>query len=989
MLCAAPIHRALPAAVIIGLYGGGAAHGQDCNTNGTSDADDVAAYIQLLSVSGAGDPGNADSYDPAISADGRWLAFYSNASNLVDDDTNGLTDVFVKDLLTGAVQNIHRALDGAVADGGAWGSIDMTPDGRFVAFASEAQNLVAQPTAGVIQIFLWDRTTETIELVSASTTGEAGNAFSFSPALSADGRYVAFWSLANNLVDGDTNGFADVFRLDRLSGDLLLISTGPGGAPANGHSGPTFYGPSFYLVGSRQVVMTSDGRLVAFASLASNLVPDDTNGARDVFVHDCDTVQTERVSVSSAGDQGNANSAGANPGIIYPAALDMTPDGRFVGFDSAATNLDADDTNGMIDIFVRDRFTETTARVPAGGWSDTPLTIKPVLADDGSAVVFVSNLRDVVPWQYPSQSTLFFNVFRFDFQTNSLSLLSTAYSGVGADGNSVDIGVCAMAADGRRIAFNSAALNLLPGGPSSGAWQLYMRDLEGSTDCNANSVPDDCEYVSGDLGDCNTNAIADPCETLYDCNTNQQPDECDIASATSADEDADLVADECDNCPGLFNPEQAAWLRRDIYGNGAGGDGTSIQVSPSNRLAVTFSVLGTLALWHDDNGDLSADATEIRIIDTSGNAGTYSSLAFDLTGRTTVAYYGIGGGNLKLWHDADGDLAFDAGEIQIVDAPNDVGRYASLAFSPTGMAVVAYYDATNGDLRLWVDLNTNYAGDSGESRVIHATGSVGANCSLGFDAAGRVTVSHNSLSTGPLRLWHDANGDFAASSNELKTIDSANTLGERTSLAFDSQGRVAVAYQVLGAGLRLWHDSDGDFAATTSEIQAINNASSQPYHPKLSFTPMGRAMVAFQEGAVFALMHWHDANGNFAAEPGETQTVDPHRRVRSSTSLAFDPVHHAPAIAYRDNDSGFVRVAMHLDWNGDGICFADDLCPARRPGDVSGDWEIDALDVAPFVAVLLDPDAATPDDACAADVNRDGGTDGDDIGPFVALLMIA
>lgn len=980
------IHYVLLSAIIFGLCGG-IVRGQDCNTNGTPDADDVANYIQLLSTDAGGDAGDGGSFDPAISADGRWLAFYSNASNLVDDDTNGLTDVFVKDLLTGAVQNIHRAPDGAVADGAAQASIDMTPDGRYVAFASAAQNLVAVPTGGVIQIFLWDRTSGAIELISASESGEAGNWFSFSPALSADGRYVAFWSLANNLVEADTNGASDVFRLDRATGELRLVSTGLGGVPANGNSGATFYGPSAYFAGSRQVVTTLDGRLVAFGSMASNLVPDDTNGARDVFVHDCDTGQTERVSVSSAGDQGNANSAGANPGIIYPAALDMTPDGRFVGFDSAATNLVADDTNGMIDVFVRDRVDQTTARVPIAGWSDIPLTIRPVLADDGTAVVFISNLNDVVPWQYPNQSTLLFDAFRYDFQSNTLSLLNTAFSGMGANGDSVDIGVCAMTADGQRIAFNSAATNLLPGGPPNGTWQLYMRDLRGSTDCNANLVPDDCEYVAGTLGDCNTNAIADPCETLYDCNTNQQPDECDIASATSADGDGDLVADECDNCPGLFNPEQAAWVRRDIYGNGAGGDGTSIQVSPSNQLALSFYALGTLALWHDDDGDLTADAAEIRIIDTSGNAGTYSSLAFDSMGRATVAYYGVGGGNLKLWHDADGDLAFDAGEIQIIDAPNDVGRYASLAFSPTGMAVVAYYDATNADLRLWVDLNTNFTGDTGESRIIHATGSVGANCSLGLDAAGRVTVSYNSSFSGPLRLWHDANGDFAASSNELKTIDSANTFGYRTSLAFDSQSRVAVAYQVLSVGLRLWHDSNGDFAATTSEIQTINNATSQPSYAKLSFAPMGRAMIAFQDSSVFALVHWHDANGNFAADPGETETVEPRRRARSSTSLVFDPVRHAPAIAYRDNLSGVVRVAMHLDWNGDGVCFADDPCPARRAGDVSGDWAIDVMDVAPFVAVLLDPDGATPDDACAADVNRDGSADGDDIGPFVALLM--
>jgi Tol biopolymer transport system component len=180
-------------------------------------------------------------------------------------------------------------------------------------------------------VFVHDRVTGQTSRVSVSSSGEQGNGESRFPSLSADGRYVAFESLASNLVPSDTNGTPDVFIHDRVTGQMTRVSVSSSGEEGNGNSS--------------EASVSANGRYVAFHSSASNLVPGDTNGTWDVFVHDRVTGQTSRVSVSSSGEQGNGNSYEAN----------ISPDGRYVAFGSAASNLVPGDTNGTPDVFVHDR----------------------------------------------------------------------------------------------------------------------------------------------------------------------------------------------------------------------------------------------------------------------------------------------------------------------------------------------------------------------------------------------------------------------------------------------------------------------------------------------------------------------------------------------------------------------------------------------------------------------------------------------------------
>jgi Tol biopolymer transport system component len=207
----------------------------------------------------------------------------------------------------------------------------ISADGRFVAFQSGASNLVSGDANGKFDIFVHDRQTGKIKIISRNSAVKPGNDHSYEPAISADGRYVAFRSLASNLVPGDANGKADIFVHDRQTGRTSIISRNSNGKPSNG--------PSSLPANS------AGGRYVAFESDASNLVPSDANGKADGFVHDRKTGKTSIISVNSDGIQANIG------GCIVPA---ISNDGRYVAFESESDNLVPGDDNGMTDVFVHD-----------------------------------------------------------------------------------------------------------------------------------------------------------------------------------------------------------------------------------------------------------------------------------------------------------------------------------------------------------------------------------------------------------------------------------------------------------------------------------------------------------------------------------------------------------------------------------------------------------------------------------------------------------
>ena len=295
--------------------------------------DRAGATTELVSVSSEGAPANAwGDYSPSLSADGRFVSFESEADNLVGGDTNGSGDVFVRDRQSGTTERASVASDGTEGDGWSY-CASLSGDGRYVAFESEASNLVAGDTNGVADVFVRDRASGVTERVSVASDGSEGDGWAGCASISGDGRYVAFESDASNLVAGDTNGQTDVFARDRQSGTTEVVSVSPAGSTADKYSS----------VGRGAI--SGDGRFVAFSSRATDLVVGDTNGQRDVFVRDRVTAQTERVSVGPGGVEANSYSD------YYPA---MSEDGSSVAFSSRASNLVGGDTNAKSDVFLWD-----------------------------------------------------------------------------------------------------------------------------------------------------------------------------------------------------------------------------------------------------------------------------------------------------------------------------------------------------------------------------------------------------------------------------------------------------------------------------------------------------------------------------------------------------------------------------------------------------------------------------------------------------------
>ncbi len=214
---------------------------------------------------------NANARVNAITADGRYVAFRSSASNLVAGDTNGQDDAFVVDTTTSAVVRVSVATDGTQGNGSSGDALDISGDGRFVAFTSDATTFGAGNANGVRDVFLYDRVANTTTLASADAGGTAGNGGSFAVAISGNGRFVAFASDSNNLVAGDGNGVSDVFVKDRVTGAITRVSVSTVGTEGNSTSGG--FG----------VAVSRDGQFVAYDSSATSLAPD-TNATADIFV---------------------------------------------------------------------------------------------------------------------------------------------------------------------------------------------------------------------------------------------------------------------------------------------------------------------------------------------------------------------------------------------------------------------------------------------------------------------------------------------------------------------------------------------------------------------------------------------------------------------------------------------------------------------------------------------------------------------------------
>jgi hypothetical protein len=404
----------------------------------------VAVTTTRVSINSAGASGNpcsgcSSNSAVSISATGRFVAFSDNAPNLVKDKRSYFYDVYVRDRVRG--QTTRVSVNSAGAEGNndsAFPSI--SANGRFVAFSSLASNLVPGDTNHRGDMFVRDLKRGKTTRVSVSSAGaEANDGSIWLPAISDNGRVVAFESRSTNLVPDDHNGTSDIFVHDRKRGKTTRVSV-------NSAEEEQTRGTGVEELGTVPA-LSHNGRFVAFSSRAPNLVEGDRNDTDDIFVRDRKRGETTRVSVSSTGSEGNASS------LFYPS---ISANGRFVAFTSWASNLVPDDRqiSNEEDVFVRDRRRGETTRVRDG--SRGIYSGIPSITDNGRFVAFESASSDLVTGDRNGHV----DVFLRDRKRGRTTLLSV--SSEGTQGNS-ESSFPVISANGRFVAFSSLASSLVEG----------------------------------------------------------------------------------------------------------------------------------------------------------------------------------------------------------------------------------------------------------------------------------------------------------------------------------------------------------------------------------------------------------------------------------------------------------------------------------------------------------------------------------------------
>jgi len=388
----------------------------------------------MVNVTTENRSGSGWSGSPSMSADGRYVTFQSLSDNLVAYDGNCMNDIFRRDLLTGTTILVSVQSSGSQANGHSGSRSSISADGRYVAFESAAADLVTADTNGSMDIFMRDTVSGTTMRVSVDSSNGQANDSSYFPAVSADGRYVVFYSDATNLVANDTNGCSDIFIRDLTEGTTTRLSVDGSRTEANDWS----IHPS----------ISADGRYVAFCSLASNLVADDTNASPDIFVRDLVSGSTVVASVNASGvpcDQGGG------------AFSSLSSDGRYVAFGSTSDDLVNGDTNEIEDVFVRDLVAGTTTLVSLStqGAQGDGASYCPSISADGDYVAFSSDAANLVSGDLNATT----DVFVRDLAAAITTQASVSSAGLQGDGASSSPDITA---DGSGVAFASTASNLSP-----------------------------------------------------------------------------------------------------------------------------------------------------------------------------------------------------------------------------------------------------------------------------------------------------------------------------------------------------------------------------------------------------------------------------------------------------------------------------------------------------------------------------------------------
>ncbi|MCU0497859.1 MAG: hypothetical protein MUF87_10950 [Anaerolineae bacterium] len=394
---------------------------------------------------------NAESTVPAMSADGRYIAFNSFASNLVPHDTNGLWDVFVHDRLTGQTERVSISASGEQGNNRSYES-SISADGRYVAFVSSATNLVPDDTNQVSDIFVRDRLEQTTIRVSVNTAGEQADLMSYMPRISADGQWVVFWSQATNLAPGRVTLPTDHIYLHHLiTRETALISVGMDGQAANSGS----YYPS----------LSDDGRWITFTSGATNLSPTPLilGQAYGIFLYDRQTQAITYISGGTTrinGDSTYAMISGDGDTVVFTGLF----------WQEGQANGTHDQVSLHLFTYQRDSGQTRYISPISYGTPAIPQSDRPFISRNGCCIVFTSRINTLVTGDRNDT----WDVFVYDQQTDGIEMVSLSSSGQAANGSSSHHDI---SADGRFIAFESNANNLVSE-DRNGVSDIFVHDRE-------------------------------------------------------------------------------------------------------------------------------------------------------------------------------------------------------------------------------------------------------------------------------------------------------------------------------------------------------------------------------------------------------------------------------------------------------------------------------------------------------------------------------
>ncbi|MGD0745101.1 MAG: hypothetical protein ABSA45_08090 [Verrucomicrobiota bacterium] len=595
-------------------------------------------------LSGTGG-GNGSSMFGQASTNGQFVVFQSDATNLVANDTNNVTDIFVRDLVAGTTTLVSASINGGPANGASTDPV-ITPDGHYVAFISRASNLVPGDTNGIADVFVRDLVAGTNDLVSVNALLPPNVSIALTvmatPVITPDGRYVAFFSLATNLVPTvpGTNA-GDVYVRDRLAGTTIWAST---------NAGPIISAHfQFYpnIVTSYRPRLSDDGCYVAFKAVANS-----TNIAV-LFEYNSTNATTAVI---------NTNGVGGLVNLDEACGPEITPDGRYIAFvqHEGAAN------SGFSSVHVWDTWSnlDTLVSADSGGVPANTTSHTPNVSSDGRFVAFLSNASDLAS----NVVTTGFHVYLRDLQTNVIQLVDVDTNGAGSTYNfptndivTASTTTLSLSADGRYVAF-SAPDGRLTSLDNNRAEDVFVRDMvAGATD-----------MVSQRIATGNPEA-ADGSSTLSPPSVSS--DGRWVAFSSWAD---NLVLGDTNRSLDVFV--------RDVV------NGTNILVSAATDGAPTTN-------GNSFNGVISADGRYVAFLSTVNDLFTNSS-PFNLNSKANVFRRDLETGTTELVSVGTDGVSFGNGDASYPAISPD-GRYVVFMSQASNLAT----NLTSGLNTYWRDMN--------------------------------------------------------------------------------------------------------------------------------------------------------------------------------------------------------------------------------------------------------------------------------------------